>query len=56
MKWVARIQHVGLLNMIYVPHFRRNNINTICVCQLLALVHDGFLWLKMLILINDMLI
>lgn len=56
MKWVVRIQHAGLLNMLYVPHFRWSNINTICVGQLLELVHDGHLWFGQVILIDDILI
>lgn len=56
MKWVVGIQDVGLLNMLYVPHFGRNNINTICMRQLLALVHDGCLWLRTPFPIDDMLI
>jgi len=56
MKWVVRIQHIGLLNMLYVPHFGRSNINTICVRQLLELVHDRHFWLGDPILIDDMLI
>lgn len=42
--------------MLYIPHFWCNNINTICVHQLLELVHDGCLWLGVRILIDDMLI
>jgi len=56
MTWATGIQHARLLNMLYVPHFRRRNINTICVCQLLTLVHDRALWLGERITINVMLI
>ena len=44
------------MNMLYVPHFGHININTICVHQILALVHDGCLWLGGKIPIDDMLI
>ena len=56
MKWVMGVEKVGLLNMPYVSHFNRTNINIVCVRQLLTLVHDGCLWLGEPIPINDMLI
>lgn len=43
MKWEVGIEHIGLLNMLYFPHFSRIVINAICVRQFLALVHDGCL-------------
>jgi len=45
LRWVARIECIKFLNMLYVPHFKHNIINTICVHQLLSLVHDGCLWM-----------
>ena len=42
--------------MLYVPHFGCNNINTIYVRQLLALVHDDILWLGERVSIDAMLI
>ena len=56
MKRVAGVEKAGLLNMLYVLHFSRTTINTVCVQQLLTLVHDGCLWLGGPILIDDMLI
>lgn len=56
MKWATRIEHVSLLHMLYVLHFGHSIINTIFLCQLLALVHDGCLWLGEPILINEMMI
>ena len=35
MKWVANIEHAEFLDMLYVPHFSCNIINTISVLQLL---------------------
>ena len=32
-----------LLNLLWVPHYHRSNINTTCICWLLTLVHDGCL-------------
>lgn len=43
MKWAINIEHVGLLNTLWVPKFRQRIINTIFVCQLLVRVHDGCL-------------
>lgn len=40
MKWVAGVEKVGLLNMLWVPHFSRTSINMMCIHQLLTLVHD----------------
>lgn len=45
-----------LSNMLWVLHFSRTNINTMCIIQLLTLVHDGCLWLGEPIPITDMLI
>lgn len=56
MKWAIDIECVGLFNMWYVPHFCGTIINTICVPHLLALVHDGCLWMVGPILIDEMLI
>jgi len=56
MKWVAKVGCAGLLNMLWVLHFSRSTINTICVHQLLMLVHDWCLWLGGPIPITDMLI
>ena len=56
MNWTDGIEHINLLNMLVVPHFGHKNINTVCVCLLLALVHNGALWLEERIPIDDMLI
>lgn len=56
MKWVKWFEQARLLHMLCVPHFHRSIINTICVCQFLALVHDGCLWLGEPIPITNMLI
>jgi len=56
MKWVKGVEQVGLLHMLYVPHFHISNINMVCVRQLLTLVHDGCLWPGDPILITNMLI
>lgn len=41
--WVVGFGGTGFLNMLWVLHFSRTNITTICVCQLLMLVHNGCL-------------
>ena len=43
--WAAGLDHAGLLKMLDVPHFSRGPQVTIVVKQLLALVHDGTLWI-----------
>lgn len=45
MLWVAGIQQDKLLNMLYIPHIGRRNINTIYVWKLFTLVYDECLWL-----------
>ena len=40
-EWVYGVEQSGLLNLLWVPHYHRNPINTICICQMLTLVHDG---------------
>lgn len=55
-EWVRDVENLVLLNMLWVPHYHCTPINTICVRQLLTLVHDGCLWLGGHIPITDMLI
>lgn len=56
MKRAARIERVGLLNMLWVPNFSHDTINIVYVHQLWTLVHDGFLLLGGPIPITNMLI
>lgn len=42
--------------MLLVLHYHRSPINMVCVRQLLALVHDGILWLGKPISITNMMI
>ena len=44
-QWVAGLEQAGLLKILNVPHFSRNTQVTVVVKQLLALVHDGHLWI-----------
>lgn len=55
-EWVCIVEHSGLLNLLWVPHYHRTAMNTICVCELLTLVHNGCLWLGGPIPITYMLI
>lgn len=55
-EWIRRENQSGLLNLLWVPHYHRSNINIIYIKKLLTLVHDGCLWLSALIPITDMLI
>ena len=44
-QWAAGLEKAGLLKMLNVPHFGRSTQVTVVVKQLLALVHDGNLWI-----------
>ena len=44
-QWAAGLDTAGLLKMLDVPHFGRSTQVTVVVKQLLALVHDGHLWI-----------
>jgi len=55
-EWICSVENSGLLNLLWVPHYHHTPINTICVRQLLTLVHDGCLWLGGHIPITDMII
>ena len=44
-QWAASLDQAGLLKMLDVPQFGRSTQVTIVVKQLLALVHDGHLWI-----------
>lgn len=55
-KWMKGMDKVGLLNLLWVPHYSCAPIAMIVIKQLLCLVHNGCLWLKELIPITDMLI
>jgi len=56
MEWIRRVNKSGLLNLLWVPHYHRSNINSIVINQLLCLVHDRCLWINASIPITDMLI
>ena len=44
-QWAAGLEQDGLLKMLNAPHFGRSTQVTMVVKQLLALVHDGHLWI-----------
>lgn len=50
------VNKVGLLNLLWVPHYHHTPINLTVIKQLLCLVHDGCFWLIEPIPIIDMLI
>lgn len=56
MEWIRGVNQSGLLNLLWVPHYHRSNINLIVIKKLLTLVHDGCFWLSTSILIIDMVI
>ena len=43
--WAAGLDNAGLLKVLDLPHFCRGIQVTIVAKQLLALVHDGYLWI-----------
>ena len=45
-QWATGLDKAGLLKMLNVPHFGHNTQVTMVVKQLLALVHDGHLWIE----------
>lgn len=55
-KWLSGVDKVGLLNLLWVPHYNRTPISILVIKQLLCLVHNGCLWLEELIPITDRLI
>ena len=44
--WVRRLAGSGLLNLLRMPHFRHYNVTNQLARQFLALVHNGFLWIR----------
>src|SRR5713226_1225746 len=44
-QWAAGLDKAGLLKMLDVPHFGCSTQVSMVVKQLLALVHDGYLWI-----------
>ena len=46
MHWVGGLAMSGLLKLLRMQHFGDYNIMDHLACQLLALVHDGFLWIQ----------
>ena len=44
--WARGLAGSGLLNLLWIPHFGQYNITNLVVWQLLALIHDGSLWIE----------
>ena len=44
-QWAAGLDKASLLKMLDVPHFGRSTQVTVVVKKLIALVHDGNLWI-----------
>ena len=44
--WIALLQPSGLLNLLQIPHFSRNNEINAVMKVLLSCVHGGHLWLE----------
>ena len=45
-KWLRSVEKVGLLHLLWIPHFHCTPITSFNIRQLLCLVHDGYLWLE----------
>ena len=45
MEWERGLEKVGLLSLMYMPHFGHSMDVNACVKQLLVSFHGGFLWL-----------
>ena len=56
MPWACGLEGSGLLNLLHIPHFGLYNVTDQVVRQLLALIHDGSLWIQDCIPINATLI
>ena len=45
-EWLQRVEEVGLLHLLSIPHFHQAPIRILIISQLLFLLHDGYLWLE----------
>lgn len=45
-KWLRSVEEVGLLHLLWIPHYHRAPITIFVIRQLLYLMHDGYLWLE----------
>lgn len=45
-KWLRGVDKAGLLNLLWVPHYKHTPITVLVIKPLLCLVHDGCLWLE----------
>lgn len=45
-KWLQKVEEVGLLCLLSIPHFQRPLITILIIRQLLCLVHDRYLWIN----------
>lgn len=45
-KWLHGVEKVGILHLLWIPHFHRILITIFVIRQLLLLVHNGYLWLE----------
>ena len=55
-KWLKGMDKVGLLNLLWVPHYNRTPITLIVNKQLLCLVHGGYMWVEELMPIIETLV
>ena len=46
MEWARNVNHMGFLNLLFMPHFGKSMQVTTYVKQLLVYFHIGCLWLN----------
>lgn len=44
-QWITGLYNSDIMNLLGIPHFSRGRDVKVCVKQLLACVHVGFLWM-----------
>lgn len=55
-KWLKGVDKIGVLNLLWVPHYNHAPIMMIVIKKQLCLVHDGCLWIEEMIPITKMMI
>lgn len=46
MPWARMLSNARILNLLRIPHIERHPIIIVCVRHLIALAHDGCLWIQ----------
>jgi len=51
-QWILGLYNIGIMKLLYIPHFGHGKHINGCVKQLLSRMHGGVLWMDRPILIN----